>query len=1526
MITTNNGGITQFMNTSTGGNAHFITTAGGIFDISTLTSGGMTAGSIEGAGTYSLGSKTLTVGGNNLSTSVSGQIADGGSNGGTGGSLVKVGTGTLTLTGTNTYSGGTSINAGVLNVGADNNLGAASGGLTFNGGMLQFGASFNLANTRAITLSGGGGTLDTNGFNTLISQGINGTGGLNKISAGTLTLSGTNTYNGNTNVNAGTLLVNGSVGGGSVNVASGASLGGTGTIAGPVNIQNGGILAPGASPGTLTMGTLTLNSGSVLNYQLGTPNVVGNGVNDLVTVNGNLTLAGTLNVTNVGGFGQGVYRLFNYTGTLTNNGLNFGTMPLPAADFLLQTSQANQINLIVSNSGFTNQFWDGATTTADGIIHGGSGTWNNVATNWTNLGATANAPWNKGFAIFEGTAGTVNLGDNINFGGVQFMTDGYIIAAPGAQTLIAATGTIIRVDPGVTATIAAPIVDGTGTADVTKTDLGTLILTGTNTYTGGTTISTGTLQLGNGGGTGSIVGNVIDNGIFAINRSDIFTFGGLISGIGSFEQRGAAGTTIFTGANTYTGGTTILRGILQLGNGSATGSIVGNVVNNGTFNIFNANTSGITTITNNGGLTEFRNASTAGKATINNINGGQTQFFNASTAGNATITISGGSSGFSAFFNTSTAGNATITINKSAFMVFQNSSTAGNATITNSNFGFTEFLDTSTASNAKITNTSDGGTDFAGTGTAGNATITTNTGGATSFFNTSTAGNATITNNTGGVTNFFNTSTADHATITANNGGFTRFFNTSTAGNATITTNAGGYMLFIDKSTGGNARFITNAGGIFDISALTSGGMTAGSIEGAGTYHLGSKSLTVGSNNLSTAVGGIIADGGIFGGTEGSLVKVGTGTLTLTGTNTYSGGTSINAGALNVSADSNLGAASGGLTFNGGTLQFGSAFNLANTRTITLNGGGGTFDTNGFNTSVSQGITGIGGLTKTGPGTLTLSGSGSYSGGTVLNAGILLVDNAQALGLGNVTVNAGIVEADPQPINVKGNYTQNAGGTLLLQVAGAGSGQYDFLNVSGNANLGGTLQLTNLGYKPKAGDQLTLVTAGGSVTSRFARWVDPFTTGPGINTIDLIYSKNSVTLEFLNLITPPVPPVPPVGPTPPPVVITTIDFASFALTPNQRAAGNLLDDVQLDSRASNLMSFLYKEPFANLPSDFDKISPESLTAFYEISFSGANIQRLNLENRLEDIRNDSDYASGTRATVYLEDKADGKSSKNPPMLPPVREKRWDFWATSFGDFVHVDSDFNARGYKFTTGGIDLGIDYRLTDHLAFGLMGNYAHTWSDLRPGSIDVDSGRGGLYATYFDRCFYLNAGIYGGYNSYDSSRRGLQGNASGNSDGAEFSTFVSGGYDFHLGHLTVGPIASLQYTNVYVDSFMEKGSLAPLSIHSDSEESLRSDVGFRASYQWQVGTVQVEPFLKATWEHEFKYSTLPITASFANIPGPSATFLGPSEGHDSAVVDAGISAQWTPCISTYVSYNGLLGRDRYDSNGVSGGIRIRF
>jgi outer membrane autotransporter protein len=142
----------------------------------------------------------------------------------------------------------------------------------------------------------------------------------------------------------------------------------------------------------------------------------------------------------------------------------------------------------------------------------------------------------------------------------------------------------------------------------------------------------------------------------------------------------------------------------------------------------------------------------------------------------------------------------------------------------------------------------------------------------------------------------------------------------------------------------------------------------------------------------------------------------------------------------------------------------------------------------------------------------------------------------------------------------------------------------------------------------------------------------------------------------------------------------------------------------------------------------------------------------------------------------------------------------------------------------------------------------------------------------------------------------------------------------------VTIGPIASFQYTDVGIDSLSEKGSFAALDIHSGSAQSLRSDVGFRTFYHWQIGKIIVEPSLKVLWEHEYKYSVLPITAGFAGIAGSSATFFGPSEGHDSVVVTASLSVPITSGISTYVNYDGQLGRENYDSNAVTGGLTITF
>src|SRR6185369_315792 len=158
-----------------------------------------------------------------------------------------------------------------------------------------------------------------------------------------------------------------------------------------------------------------------------------------------------------------------------------------------------------------------ADQTGNGVVNGGTGTWNASNTNWTGAPSQANIndQWRSSVGVFSGTAGTVTVVGAQAFDTLQFSTTGYVLnAGAGGQLQLAGlsgTGTI-NTDSGVVATINAPIVNGSSTS-LSKVGGGTLILTGTNTYAGGTTISGGTLQLGNGGASGSIIGNVTDNSV-----------------------------------------------------------------------------------------------------------------------------------------------------------------------------------------------------------------------------------------------------------------------------------------------------------------------------------------------------------------------------------------------------------------------------------------------------------------------------------------------------------------------------------------------------------------------------------------------------------------------------------------------------------------------------------------------------------------------------------------------------------------------------------------------------------------------------------------------------------------------------------------------------------------------------------------------------------------------------------------------------------------------------------------------------
>ena len=189
--------------------------------------------------------------------------------------------------------------------------------------------------------------------------------------------------------------------------------------------------------------------------------------------------------------------------------------------------------------------------------------------------------------------GTFGFGSNSAAGTGTVTTTGSVLDYANGVTV----SNLVNVNSNTTqfqvltgsATQAGVISETGGARPIEKIGAGTLALTASNTYSGGTTISAGTLQIGSGGTMGSIAGNVTNNSTIAFNRSDSYTFAGIVSGTGGLSQTGT-GTLILTAANTYSGGTTISAGTLQIGSGGTMGSIAGNVTNNSTI-AFNRSTS-----------------------------------------------------------------------------------------------------------------------------------------------------------------------------------------------------------------------------------------------------------------------------------------------------------------------------------------------------------------------------------------------------------------------------------------------------------------------------------------------------------------------------------------------------------------------------------------------------------------------------------------------------------------------------------------------------------------------------------------------------------------------------------------------------------------------------------------------------------------------------------------------------------------------------------------------------------------------
>ena len=1008
-------------------------------------------------------------------------------------------------------------------------------------------------------------------------------------------------------------------------------------------------------------------------------------------------------------------------------------------------------------------------------------------------------------------------------------------------------------------------------------------------FNGGTLRTTGSLV------TTRTISLLAQGGTIDTNGFNSILSGNIINS-GSLTKFGA-GTLTLSGANSYTGGTNLIGGILAVNSDGNLGTGVLSF-NGGTLEALGAG----------GGIT-------SAKAVTLNAGGGT---FLADTS--TSSTLSGTISGIGAL---SKSGSGTLVLT-GVNTYSGGTSFNGGIVAVNSDGN----LGTGTLSfNGGIL-----GALAAGGGITSSKAVTLDAGGGTFLADTGTS--STLSGTISGT-----------GSLTKNGPGTLTLSGNNTYGGAT---NVAAGTLRAGSSTALSASSAFTVNSVLDLNGFSN---SIGSLSGTGTVTNNGAApavLTVGNDNTNTTFGGILKDGTSLLG----LTKIGTGTLTLTGANTYSNGTTISAGTLQVGNAGMTGSIIGNVTDNGAlafnrsdTVTFGNVISgtgalvqagggtliltgnntysggtTINTGTLQIGNGGtigdiignvtdnGTlaFDRSGAKKTFGGVISGSGSLIKLGSDILELTADNTYSGGITIEDGILVAGvptagqaTSFALGKGDVFLQAGTLRApslDPLVINVGGNYTQASGGTLALGVAGINGADYDHVQVGANASLNGTLAVSSSNnFHPVAGNVFGVLETGGSRSGQFATVNDFLNNNPSLQRID-VYAPNGVALVYVTAVTP----APPPNPRPPVNIVVRTPLPP------------------VEPEAPLALSFLFAalDPTA-----------EQLTSMFEIGFSGANTQRFKLDERFDEIqRGSTGFVSNLPPAPTPVTTGKEVAPKQPVAPPPPPENRWGVWANGWGDWVTVDNDGFAKGYNFTTGGFIIGVDYRLTDHFAVGLMGSYAYTRTNLQPaGDIDINTGRGGLYLTYFSNGFYINAVTYGGHNSYNTSRQGLLGSANGSTSSGELSTWTEAGYDFHLGNFTVGPMGALQYSLVHVDGFSEQGSLLPLHIHSNQEASLRTDLGARATYTWHLGKVLVIPTLTVAWEHEYLYSDLPITVSSAEFPG-SATFSGPSEGHDNAIVNAGAACQFTPRLSTYLGYQGQLGRGNYNANAVTGGFSFSF
>ncbi len=616
--------------------------------------------------------------------------------------------------------------------------------------------------------------------------------------------------------------------------------------------------------------------------------------------------------------------------------------------------------------------------------------------------------------------------------------DNGFFALSGPSTLRVALGSTFRTSSSASLT---------GTGSLLLEGGGTAIIGGANTFNGVTTINATTLQVGDGGTSGSLgTGAIVNNGVLRLFRSDNLLMSQDISGTGSLEKRGG-GTLTLTGANSYSGATTISQGVLQIGAGGTTGSLGGGSIFIAAAGALAVNRSDSVTIA----------GAISGAGTLNQIGAGTTILSGNGAAFTGTTNVNAGTLQLGAGGTTGWLGGGSIFIAAAGALVLNRSDAVTLAnTITGS--GTLNQVGTGT------TNLAGNAGAFTGTTNvnAGTLQVTGSLGGSLNVNGgTLRLGSGGTTGSLGGGPIFiaaagalaFNRSDAVTLANTITGSGALNQIGTGTttfAGNAsafTGTTNVNAGTLLVTGSLGGAVN--VNGGAL----QIGSGGTTGAIGNGAVAINAGA-ALTVNRSDLVTISGSISG--------AGTLNQIGTGTTTLSGNGAaFAGTTNVNAGTLQVT-----GSLGGSVNINAGTLQLG-----AGGTTGSLGGGSifiaaaGALAVNRSDAvTIAGAISGSGTLDQLGAGTTILSGNaGAFTGTTNVNAGTLQVTGS--LG-GAVNVNGGMLQ-----IGSGGTTGSIGNGAVTLNAASSlGVNRSDAVTLSNSISGSGALNQLGTGTTTLAGN------------------------------------------------------------------------------------------------------------------------------------------------------------------------------------------------------------------------------------------------------------------------------------------------------------------------------------------------------------------------------------------------------------------------------------------------------------------------